>query len=111
MIRDAVDSLSGAAPGPGLVRAVRWMLLFAALHAAFRYLSRRGLLVTAREVEREIRHDLFAHVVRLPLSFFGETATGDVMSRMTNDISAIWLFLGPGLLTLIGTAISYLLVV
>jgi len=109
MIRDAVDSLSGASPGPGLVRAVRWMLLFAALHAAFRYLSRRGLLVTAREVEREIRHDLFAHVVRLPLSFFGGTATGDVMSRMTNDISAIWLFLGPGLLTLIGTAISYLL--
>ncbi len=109
MIRDAVDSLSGESPGAGLVRAVRWMLFFAAFHALFRYVSRRGLLVTAREVEREIRQDLFAHVVRLPLSFFGRTATGDVMSRMTNDISAIWLFLGPGLLTLIGTAVSYLL--
>ncbi|GAB4368490.1 MAG: ABC transporter ATP-binding protein [Deltaproteobacteria bacterium] len=109
MIRDAVDSLSGPSPGEGLVRAVRWMLLYAALHAAFRYGSRRGLLVTARQVEREIRHDLFSHVVRLPLSVFGRTATGDVMSRMTNDISAIWLFLGPGLLTLIGTAVSYLL--
>ncbi|HEY5765542.1 MAG TPA: ABC transporter transmembrane domain-containing protein, partial [Candidatus Deferrimicrobiaceae bacterium] len=109
MIRDAIDSLAGPARGAGLVRAVRWMLLFAALHAGFRYVSRRGLLVTARKVEREIRHDLFSHVVRLPLSFFGRTATGDVMSRMTNDLAAIWLFLGPGLLTLIGTAISYLL--
>lgn len=109
MIREAVDSLTGPTPGTGLMRTVRWMLLFAALHAAFRYLSRRGLLVTARKAEREIRHDLFSHVVRLPLSFFGRTATGDVMSRMTNDVAAIWLFLGPGLLTLIGTSISYLL--
>lgn len=109
MIRSAVDSLTGPVPGAGLVRAVRWILLFAALHAGFRYVSRRGLLVTARKVEREIRHDLFFHVVRLPLSFFGRTSTGDVMSRLTNDVSAIWLFLGPGLLTLIGTAISYLL--
>jgi ATP-binding cassette, subfamily B, multidrug efflux pump len=108
MIRDAVDSLAGAVHGAGLVRAVRWMLFFAALHAGFRYVSRRGLLVTARKVEREIRHDLFAHVIRLPLSFFDGTATGDVMSRMTNDVTAIWLFLGPGLLTLIGTVISYL---
>jgi len=109
MIREAIDSLAGPTPGAALVRAVRWMLLFAALHAGFRYVSRRGLLVTARNVEREIRHDLFSHVVRLPLSFFGRTATGDVMARMTNDLTAIWLFLGPGLLTLIGTAISYLL--
>ena len=109
MIRDAIDSLSRPEGAGGLVRAVSWMLLFAALHAVFRYVSRRGILVTARHVERELRHDLFAHVVRLPVSFFGRTATGDVMSRLTNDISATWLFLGPGVLTLMGTAISYLL--
>lgn len=109
MIRDAIDSLSRPEGAGGLVRAVSWMLLFAVLHAGFRYLSRRGILVTARHVELDLRHDLFSHVVRLPVSFFGRTATGDVMSRLTNDISATWLFLGPGILTLTGTAISYLL--
>ncbi|HBO70586.1 MAG TPA: ABC transporter ATP-binding protein [Deltaproteobacteria bacterium] len=109
MIREAIDSLSRPGGAGGLVRAVSWMLLFAALHAGFRYVSRRGLLITARHVELELRHDLFSHVIRLPVSFFGRTATGDVMSRLTNDISAIWLFLGPGILTLTGTAISYLL--
>ena len=43
------------------------------------------------------------------MSFFHRTPTGDVMSRLTNDLSAVWLLLGPGALTLVGTAISYLL--
>lgn len=109
MTRDAIDGLSAADGRERLVRAVSWMLLFAALHAAFRYISRRGLLVAARKVELAIRRDLFSHVIRLPMSFFGATPTGDVMSRLTNDVSAVWLFLGPGLLMLAGTVISYLL--
>lgn len=109
MTRDAIDGLSAPDGRERLVRAVSWMFLFAALHGSFRYLARRGLLVAARGVELHLRRDIFDHVIRLPLSFFGATSTGEVMSRMTNDVSAVWLFLGPGLLTLIGTIISYLL--
>ncbi len=109
MTRDAIDGLFAPDGSERLARAVSWMLLFAALHGSFRYLSRRGLLVTARKVELALRRDVFAHVIRLPLSFFRATPTGDVMSRMTNDVSAVWLFLGPGVLTLVGTVISYLL--
>lgn len=109
MTRDAIDGLSAPDGRERLARAVSWMFLFAALHGSFRYLSRRGLLVAARWVELALRRDIFAHVIRLPFSFFGTTPTGDVMSRMTNDVSAVWLFLGPGVLTLTGTVISYLL--
>jgi len=109
MTREAIDGLSAPDGRERLVRAVSWMFLFAALHASFRYLSRRGMLVAARRVELRLRRDIFDHVIRLPLSFFGRTPTGDVMSRMTNDVSAVWLFLGPGLLTLVGTVISYVL--
>jgi len=62
-------------------------------------------------VEREVRRRLFSHVVRLPIRFFHATPTGDVMSRLTNDLSAVWIFLGPGLLMLVGTVISWLLAV
>ncbi len=65
------------------------------------------MLITARRVEMHLRRDIFSHVIRLPLSFFGKTPTGDVVSRMTNDVSAVWLLLGPGALTLLGSAISY----
>lgn len=109
MTREAIDGLSAPDGRERLVRAVSWMFLFAALHGSFRYLSRRGMLVSARRVELRLRRDIFDHVIRLPLSFFGRTPTGDVMSRMTNDVSAVWLFLGPGLLTLVGTVISYVL--
>ncbi|MBI5576025.1 MAG: ABC transporter ATP-binding protein [Deltaproteobacteria bacterium] len=109
MTREAIDGIAAPDGAARLARAVSWMLLFAALHGTFRYFSRRGLLVVARLVELELRKDVFRHVIRLPLSFFGATPTGDVMSRMTNDISAVWLFLGPGLLMLAGTIISYVL--
>jgi ATP-binding cassette subfamily B protein len=114
MTRQAVDAVSAAgnaAAGERLSRAVSLMMLFALLHAAFRYLARRHLLVTARRVEEAVRQRIFRHVVRLPMAFFQATPTGDVMSRMTNDLTAVWLFLGPGLLTLIGTAVTWLLAV
>ena len=109
MTRDAIDGISAPDGGAQVVRAVSWMVLFASLHGGFRYLGRRGMLVTARRVEMRLRRDVFSHVIRLPLSFFDRTPTGDVMSRLTNDVSAVWLLLGPGLLTLVGTAISYVL--
>ncbi len=109
MTRAAIDGISAPDGRERIARAIGWMLVFAVFHGGFRYLARRGLLATARRVELRLRRDIFSHVVRLPLSFFGKTPTGDVMSRLTNDVSAIWLFLGPGFLTLIGTAISYVL--
>ncbi len=116
MSRDAVDAISAArAGGSGgegrLVRSVSFMILFAVLNAISRFLARRSLFMAARDVEREVRRRLFSHVLRLPIRFFHATPTGDVMSRMTNDLSAVWLLLGPGLLTLAGTAISWLLAV
>jgi len=80
MIREAVDAVSagragGAAAGEALARAVAFMALFAALNASFRFLARRSLLVTAREVEQGVRRHLFSHVIRLPLPFFHATPT------------------------------------
>ena len=116
MTREAVDAVSAARgtgpPGEGrLIRAVGLMILFSILYAVFRFLSRRFLFVAARDVEQEVRRRLFSHVVRLSIRFFHATPTGDVMSRMTNDLTAVWLFLGPGLLMLVGTVISWLLAI
>jgi ATP-binding cassette subfamily B protein len=111
LIRDAIDGLSAPDGRARLTREVSLILLLALGHGVLRWLSRRALLVAGRRVEQALRRDLFAHVVRLPLDFFSRVSTGDVMSRMTNDLAAVWLLLGPGVLMLMGTVVSWFLAV
>jgi ATP-binding cassette subfamily B protein len=74
---------------------------------ALRYWSRTTLFNAARQVEYEIRNDLFAHLQRLPQSFFQRWRTGDLMSRCVNDLGSVRLMLGPGVLSIVQTPILY----
>jgi ATP-binding cassette subfamily B protein len=88
---------------------IEWMcaglVSIALLRAAFRYVSRVEIFNAAREVEYQIRNDLFAHLQRLPQSFYLRWRTGDLMSRAVNDLTAVRLMLGPGLLNLAQTPV------
>jgi ATP-binding cassette subfamily B protein len=78
------------------------------LRGALRFFSRTLVFNAAREIEYEIRGDLFAHLQRLPQSFYLRWRTGDLMSRCVNDLNSVRLMLGPGLLALAQTPILYL---
>jgi len=82
----------GAAVGQGVVRAFSRFLIFNA----------------GRAVEYELRNDVFAHLLRLPLSFYRSQMTGDLMSRAINDINSVRMLLGPGILNLINAPLYYL---
>ncbi len=86
------------------------VLLFGVVLARmfFRYYSRTMVFDAAREVEYELRNDLFAHFQRLPQSFFFRWRTGDLMSRCVNDLNAVRLLLGPGLLSVMQTPVLFL---
>ncbi len=76
-----------------------------------RFLSRVTIFNAAREIEYALRNDLFAHLQRLPQSFFFRWRTGDLMSRCVNDLTAVRLLLGPGLLNVIQTPVMFLSVI
>jgi ATP-binding cassette subfamily B multidrug efflux pump len=76
--------------------------------AVLRFFSRMLVFNAAREVEYEIRNDLFAHLQRLPQSYYFDWRTGDLMSRCVNDLNAVRLLLGPGLLSVVQTPILFL---
>ncbi len=76
--------------------------------AVVRYFSRTLVFNAAREIEYEIRNDLFAHLERLPQSFYFRWRTGEIMSRCVNDVGAVRLLLGVALLNLVQTPILYL---
>ncbi len=81
------------------------------VRGALRYVSRTQLFNLAREIEYEMRNDLFAHLQRLPQSFFQRWRTGDLMSRCVNDLGSVRLMLGPGALSLLQTPVLFLFVI
>src|SRR5262249_19265086 len=56
----------------------------------------------------DLRNDLFAHLQRLPRSFYHQQHTGDLMSRLINDVTAVRMLLGPGILNFVNTPLYYL---
>jgi ATP-binding cassette subfamily B multidrug efflux pump len=75
-----------------------FIVTIAALSGAFRYLMRRILIDTSRDIEFDFRNDIYSHLQRLDRTFYDRNATGDIMSRMTNDIDAMRMMLGPAIL-------------
>lgn len=75
--------------------------------AVLRYFSRTLIFNAAREVEYEMRNDLFAHLQRLPQSFYFHWHTGDLMSRCVNDLNSVRMMLGPGVVSVIQTPLMF----
>jgi ATP-binding cassette subfamily B protein len=91
-----------------IARRAALFALVALAAAAVRFFSRTLVFNAAREIEYEIRNDLFAHLERLPQSFYSRWRTGEIMSRCVNDVNAVRLLLGVALLNLVQTPILYL---
>jgi ATP-binding cassette subfamily B protein len=106
-IQAVADDLGGAEVG----RRAVILALVTSGRMVLRFFSRITVFNAAREIEYELRNDLFAHLQRLPQSFYLRWRTGDLMSRCVNDLTAVRLLLGPGLLNVIQTPILFVSVI
>ena len=79
----------------------------AVLQGIVRTYSRALIFNAGRDVEYDLRNDLFAHLEKLPLGFYQANRTGDLMSRVINDISAVRVMLGPGVLNFVNAPLYY----
>jgi len=73
----------------------------------FRYIMRQTMIVASRDIEYEIRGDLFAHILKLDRPYFDKMPTGDIMARLTNDLLAIRAMVGPGIMYFISTLFTF----
>jgi ATP-binding cassette subfamily B protein len=73
----------------------------------FRYYMRMVLIGISREIEYELRGDVFAHLTRLAARYFQSHRVGDIMSRATNDMSAVRMVLGPGIMYTANTLATF----
>lgn len=76
------------------------------LSSVFRFLMRWQLIGVSRRVEHDIRRKVFQHILILPRPFFDRMSTGDIMSRMTNDVQRVRMVLGPSLMQIGNTLFS-----
>ena len=112
LLKRAVDSIQA---GSDVASGARTAGFYAALvigiaivQGVVRTFSRFVIFNVGRDVEYDLRNDLFRHLERLPWEFYQSRPTGDLMSRLVNDISAVRMLLGPGVLNVLNTPVYYL---
>jgi ATP-binding cassette subfamily B multidrug efflux pump len=107
IVGSAVNELATAFQRQTLTRYGLLLIGAAAVEGVFLYLHRWILIGVSRRIEYQMRNDFFGHLQSLPLSYYQEQRTGDLMSRATNDLASVRMLIGPAVMH----AFSSLLVV
>ncbi|MCH8266428.1 MAG: ABC transporter ATP-binding protein [Acidobacteria bacterium] len=108
IIKYAIDDLQQGATADKLVLYIRWLVVAALGKAFFLFWKRIILIGISREAEYDLRNDLYRHLNRLSLTYFQRNRTGDLMSRATNDMNAVRMLLGPGIMYSLNTVVTLL---
>jgi ATP-binding cassette, subfamily B, multidrug efflux pump len=111
----AIDALkngleAGALDAGGLLRYAALVVGFSLAGGVCTFLTRQTIIVVSRRIEYDMRNDFLAHIQKLPLSYFQNTPTGDLMAHATNDIGAVRNSVGPGIMYPTDTAMTFTMV-
>ena len=107
VLRYAIDDLTRQISREKLFLYAGLILALALLEGFFRYWMRMVLIGLSREIEYELRNDLFRHLARQSARYYHAQRIGDIMSRATNDMSAVRMVLGPGIMYTANTLATF----
>ncbi len=111
LLGQAVEDLRAGGVSVGLLGRYSLLIVGAAVaDSVFKFGMRRLVSGSAFQIEYELRNDLFRQFLRLDQGFYGTNHTGDLMARMTNDLSAIRQLLGPGVTSIVSSGLTFLFV-
>ncbi len=96
---------------PSLLLFGGLVILAALTRGIFLFFTRQTLIVMSRNVEYDLHRDLYDHMQNMSLSFYRRNRTGDLMARMTEDVSRVRSYLGPGIMYTINTVSLTVIVV
>ena len=111
VIQRAIDGLNQGVTRQKLLVYTLALIAVSAAKALFQFLTRWRLIGISREIEFDLRNDLFKHLEGLSYSYYQRTRTGDIMARATNDLNAVRMLLGPAIMysanTIVFTAFAF----
>ncbi len=111
VLKSAIDDLYAGVTDAKLILYASLLVGIAVVGGTTRYGSRLVLIGTSRAIEYDIRNAFYAHLQRLPLAYFHAHRTGDLMSRATNDLSAVRMMIGPAVLYASSTVLTFIVAV
>ncbi|GAB3926365.1 ABC transporter ATP-binding protein [Mucilaginibacter myungsuensis] len=92
-------------------RSLMWfgglVVLLALLRGAFLFFMRQTLILMSRHIEFDLKNEIYAHYQVLSLAFYRRHKTGDLMNRITEDVSRVRMYLGPGIMYTINTVVLF----
>src|SRR5512141_1769720 len=102
-LRQAIDGIRTGSPLTGTARLAGEIVAVAVFAGFLRYSMREILNRVSRNIEYDLRNDLFAHLTTLDAGWFSRNRTGDIMARLTNDLGAVRMAAGPAIMYLTNT--------
>ena len=111
VLKFAIDDLSQGLTFDKVRLYGALLLVLAAAGGVFRFFTRRVIVGASRDFEYDIRNDFFAALQRQHLSYFQQHRTGDLMSRATNDLSAVRMMMGPAVMYTASTALTFVVAI
>ena len=103
LLRLAIDGVRAGEPMPQTWKLASQIVAVAIFAGFLRYAMREILNRISRNIEYDLRNDLFAHLTTLDAAWFSRNRTGDIMARLTNDLGAVRMAAGPAIMYLVNT--------
>ncbi len=110
-LRKGIDGVINNADISELINYSLLIVTAALLSGIFRFLIRETIIVVSREIEYDLRQDFWSHIQTLPLKYFQNNSTGNIMAHATNDISAVRMYVGPAVMYSIDTTTKFIFVI
>ena len=111
LLKDSINELQKHTTSQILLKYALLIVGTSIIAGIFRYLIRQTIIVVSRKIEYDLRGDFWEHIQKLPLRYFQNNSTGNIMSHATNDINAVRMFIGPSVMYSIDTSIRLVIVV
>jgi ATP-binding cassette subfamily B multidrug efflux pump len=117
-LRKAIDSVteyvSNEDTGNGIYLRVLWytaaIIAFSVLKGLFMYFMRQTLIVMSRRIENDMKNEIFDHYQKLSSSFYKRNNTGDLMNRISEDVSRVRMYTGPAVMYALNTIFTFIIV-
>jgi ATP-binding cassette, subfamily B, multidrug efflux pump len=111
VLKLAIDDLNGGVTRAKLGIYAGLLLAIAIVGGLFRFLMRRILIGASRDIEFDLRNAFYARLQQMPLAYYQERRTGDLMSRATNDLNAVRTMIGPAVMYSTNTILVFIVAI
>lgn len=87
------------------------VLVLALIRGVFLFFMRQTIILMSRHIEYDLKNEIYQHYQKLTMAFYRRNNTGDLMNRVTEDVSRVRMYIGPAIMYTINTTVLFILII